>query len=240
MDMEDIYANDVGIPVGSVPRQDWRRLPWRDLPASSAPTETIMTSAGVFRAAESLLGEARSDWITIRPPDWPANLPQLDPVQLWPVPADEHVHARAIYHHRFTNRPPGRPLVRKHIAAGEEARVSHDVALGILIADTTAGLVVMPPGIGVLYRDTVNVERLRAVFEKIWEASLPFGRPALPPMQGKVLDLLTAGFNFKQIAEKLGISPRAASAYAGDIRRRLNAETLVQASALSHLRGWID
>lgn len=200
--MADNHANDAGMSSGAVPSQDWRRLPWPDIPASSASAKAIMTSAGIFRAADSLLREARSDWMTIR--------------------------------------PPGRPLVRKHIASGETARVSIDVALGVLIADTTAALVVMPPGIAVLLRDTANVRNLRTSFEEIWEASLPFGRPSLPPDQGKMLDLLTEGLDLSQIAEEPGISKNAVREYARDIRRRLGARTMMQAGALAALRGWVD
>lgn len=94
-------ADDDSIPARAVPGQGWKRLPWPDTPVSDASAETIMTSAGMFRAAESLLGEARSDWMTIRSPDWPL----MHPIQLWPVPSAQDVHARAICPSQFTARP---------------------------------------------------------------------------------------------------------------------------------------
>ena len=238
--MTDDYAGGADVPAGAVPGRDWRRLPWPDVPTRDAPEEAITTSAGIFRAAESLLREARSDWMTIRPPDWSDGIPEIDPVQLWPVPSTQHIHVRAVYPDRFTARPPGRPLVRKRIAAGEEARVSLDAAVGLLLADTTAALLVLPPGVAMLVRDTGTVRQLRAFFEEMWEASVPFGRPALPPRQEKFLDLLAQGRELDEIADELGISRRAAHGCARDIRRRLGARTMAQAGALASLRGWID
>lgn len=110
----------------------------------------------------------------------------------------------------------------------------------MLIADTTAALIVMPPGIGVLVRDTANVKNLRANFEEIWEESLPFGRPALPPQQEKVLDLLIQGRELGAIATDLGISRDAVHKHARELRRKLGASTMAQAGVLSALRGWGD
>ncbi|MES2444925.1 MAG: LuxR C-terminal-related transcriptional regulator [Pseudomonadota bacterium] len=60
---------------------------------------------------------------------------------------------------------------------------------------------------------------------------------ALPPRQRDVLAGLVAGFGNKEIARKLGISPRTIEIYRAGMMRRLKARTLAQALHIAFVAG---
>lgn len=227
------------IPSGAVPEQGWRRRPELDRALRSSPYEVITTWGGMERAAAALRREVREDWMTMRPPDWAASVPGLGTVPVWPVPTAGGVRARAVYDMSFTANRPGRPLVRERIADGEEARVGRGVMVSLLLADTAAALLASPTGHVLLIRHVVIVDALRGFFEGLWEKALPFGRPPLPPREGRFLDLLTQRQYMYEIADELGFSRSTAYRYARDIRRRLGARTMAQAGVLAYARGWV-
>lgn len=237
--MTDRLAGDIGIPADAIPRQEWGgRIFWPGTSLRATP-RVITDGDAVSRAAALLLCKAHDEWMAVQPTHWTHAASTVDSVPIWPVPDTEHVHARAIYDSSYTTGMLERALVRMHVALGEEARIYRSTAAKMLIADDTA-LVIVPPGTGLLISDTADVDLMRARFERIWEKSLPFGRPALPPHQGKVLDLLIQGHDVDQIANDMGISENAVREHAQGIRRRLGARTMEQAAALAVLRGWVD
>lgn len=237
--MADTDAKGIGIPAGAIPRQDWGGRFWLDRAYHRETNKVITTGRDIFQTVMSLLCDAQEEWMTVRPPSWVNGHPTSDPVPLWPIPDTDKVRTRAIYDSSYSTGPMERFLVRFHVDLGEEARVSHGIDARMLITDGTV-LLVMPPDTGLLITDASVVNQYRSFFTATWETSVPFGRPALPPRQAKVLELLAQGHDLDQIADEVGVSKNAVREYAREIRQWLGARTMVQAGALAALRGWVD
>ncbi len=62
-------------------------------------------------------------------------------------------------------------------------------------------------------------------------------KPRLTPREREVLTLLCQGFEYKQVAERMRISPRTVEKLATSMRAHVGATTNAQAIAIAYERG---
>jgi len=137
---------------------------------------------------------------------------------------------------------------RAEIAAGEQARVTAAVPVGLLLADDTLGLLPLgSAGVLIVHRGVV-LEALSALFDLVWAGALPFSLdgsgPGGPPLvlrndtTSTVLGLLAAGLSDQAIARRLGRSERTVQRHIGRLIDAVGAKTRFQAALQIGHRHW--
>jgi DNA-binding NarL/FixJ family response regulator len=64
--------------------------------------------------------------------------------------------------------------------------------------------------------------------------AVPEGKPLLSPREGQVLDLLSTGYIYKEIADKLGIGIETVRTYVKSICQKMHARNRIEAVAMHH------
>jgi DNA-binding NarL/FixJ family response regulator len=64
--------------------------------------------------------------------------------------------------------------------------------------------------------------------------TVPEGKPLLSPREGQVLDLLSTGYIYKEIADKLGIGIETVRTYVKSICQKMHARNRIEAVAMHH------
>jgi sugar-specific transcriptional regulator TrmB/DNA-binding CsgD family transcriptional regulator len=162
------------------------------------------------------------------------------------------VKVRGIYASEGLEAPGQMAELERLVAAGEEARVSRLVPMKMAIADRKVALLPLSyeriTEQAMVVRGSTLVDALVALFEVLWQLSLPLSEAAegavpdgaVPPLDEagrRLLSLLAAGLSDKAIARELAISPRTLSRQLAALTETLGAKTRFQAGAQARARG---
>jgi DNA-binding CsgD family transcriptional regulator len=96
----------------------------------------------------------------------------------------------------------------------------------------------LPEGITVLRKNAPLAELALAIRRPGADAPRSEAESELTPRQRQVLELIAAGLDNAQIAERLGISTRTARAHVSAVLERLGVENRTQAAVVAVRRGW--
>jgi sugar-specific transcriptional regulator TrmB len=161
---------------------------------------------------------------------------------------------RAVYDPQALNAPGQPDLVRRFMAAGEQARVFPELPTRMIVIDGRAALIPLdahhPGGESLLVRAPAVVDTLQMFFETLWDqaiplpttltdsAEIPWRGPAGLGCDDAMVALLTAGLKDEAIARRMGISTRTLDRRIQILMRGLAARTRFQAGwqAARHYR----
>lgn len=165
------------------------------------------------------------------------------------------VTVRALYDTDGINTPDRLSVLRMWAAAGEQARVLHDVPTKMALVDDRIAILPLSSGSGphpspsfvVLYRSAV-LDALSALFETLWAVALPFqlegvnssaDPTGLSSEERLLVSLLTAGLPDEAIARQAGISYRTLQRRLRALMERAHAQTRFQLGIHAKELGWV-
>jgi DNA-binding CsgD family transcriptional regulator/sugar-specific transcriptional regulator TrmB len=162
------------------------------------------------------------------------------------------IPVRCVYDGSSLRSPAALARRKAEIAAGEQARVTGEVPLHLLLVDDNLAL--MPLGRDRLRSDGLLVVRpcalldgLAALFELAWSTALPLsldrgpsGQPPVlqNPTTRTILGLLAAGLSDQAIARRLGCSERTVQRHILRLSEAVGAKTRFQAALHIGRRNW--
>ena len=141
------------------------------------------------------------------------------------------VRCRVVYD-RTSLAEPGQPaLLEALTAAGQEARVSADVPMKLVISDRRLALTPLSLHHGLtdaalLVHESGLLDALAALFESVWQRAIPL--PEAGDEDGRLLLLLASGLKDEAIARQLGIGERTVRRRVAALADRLGARTRFQ------------
>ncbi|WP_329113849.1 helix-turn-helix domain-containing protein [Streptomyces sp. NBC_01465] len=186
-----------------------------------------------------------------KPPYYPgplyANEPELELLA-------RGVTVRALYDSDGINTPDRLSVLQMWAAAGEQARVLHDVPTKMALVDDRIAILPLSSGSGpdpspsfvVLHRSAV-LDALSALFETLWVVALPFGLDdtestdphSLSSEERLLIGLLTAGLPDEAIARQTGVSYRTLQRRLHALMERAHAQTRFQLGIHAAAHGWV-
>ena len=155
------------------------------------------------------------------------------------------VRCRVVYDRSSLTEPSQPRTIEQLSAAGEDARVSADVPMKLVICDrrlaltplslqhglTDAALVVHASGL---------LDALAALFESVWQSAIPVPEMITPvDEQRRLLMLLASGLKDEAIARQLGIGERTVRRRVAALADRLGARTRMQLGIQAVRQGWL-
>jgi sugar-specific transcriptional regulator TrmB/DNA-binding CsgD family transcriptional regulator len=165
------------------------------------------------------------------------------------------VTVRALYDTEGINTPDRLSVLRMWSAAGEQARVLHDVPTKMALVDDRLAILPLSSGSGpdpspsfvVLHRSAV-LDALSALFETLWTVALPFrleGVESADPHglsseERLLVTLLTAGLPDEAIARQAGVSYRTLQRRLRALMEQAHARTRFQLGIHAMAHGWVD
>lgn len=162
-----------------------------------------------------------------------------------------NVRCRSIYDRRALDQPSSLADITTYQAAGEGVRVLDELPLKLLISDRTTAL--LPggddrPGEWLTVRGSALVEALVALFELLWERSVPLtpvqagtgtNAAGLPASDVQLLGLLFAGLTDVAIARQLDTSLRTVQRRLTRLMQRAGAGNRAQLAWQAARGGWL-
>ncbi|WP_392670666.1 helix-turn-helix domain-containing protein [Streptomyces sp. LN785] len=161
---------------------------------------------------------------------------------------------RALYDADGISKPGRLNVLRMWAAAGEQARVLHDVPTKMALVDDRLAILPLLPGSGpdpspsfvVLHRSAV-LDALSALFEALWAAALPLqlgsvhgtDRNGLSSDDQLLVNLLAAGLTDEAIARQVNISYRTLQRRLRALMDRAHAHTRFQLGIHATANGWV-
>ncbi|MFC7983387.1 LuxR C-terminal-related transcriptional regulator [Streptomyces sp. NPDC057336] len=160
------------------------------------------------------------------------------------------VRMRTVYQNSVKNHPATLAYARWLTDEGAEVRTSPVLLSRLLIFDRSVALVPISPHnsrLGALCtRSPGIVASLLALFEQVWDASVPLGadhvvEPAtgLSPVEQRLLKLLASGMTDEAASKRLGTSLRTVRRQMAALMERLDATSRFEAGLKAAQRGWL-
>ncbi|MEV3932947.1 MULTISPECIES: LuxR family transcriptional regulator [unclassified Streptomyces] len=161
------------------------------------------------------------------------------------------VRMRTLYLDSVRHNPATLSYAKWLSGLGGEVRTTPSLPVRMMVLDHGTAIVPVDGGdssAGALVLSGCGtVTALSALFESIWEQSVPLGQPAsrerdehdLTPQEAEALRLLGQGLTDEAVAKRLGVSPRTARRIAADLLEKLGARSRFQAGAKAVSRGWL-
>jgi DNA-binding CsgD family transcriptional regulator len=174
---------------------------------------------------------------------------------------------RAVYARAGLDLPGRLAAMRRHVAAGEQARVTSDLPVKMFLADNALGLIPLErpdradsADSALVIHSSSLLDTLSALFEKVWATAVPlrFGPGDNPgddpiaaldtdpdtsepgdPGHRTLLGLLAAGLTDEAIGRQLGWHPRTVQRHVRHLMTELGAQTRFQAGLQAARRGWL-
>ena len=155
------------------------------------------------------------------------------------------VRCRVVYDRSSLTEPSQPRTIEELAAAGEDARVSAEVPMKLVICDrrlaltplslqqglTDAALVVHASGL---------LDALAALFEGVWQRAIPVPEMIAPADEDRrLLMLLASGLKDEAIARQLGIGERTVRRRIAALADRLGARTRMQLGIQAVRQGWL-
>lgn len=157
---------------------------------------------------------------------------------------------RTIYLNSIVNDTATTEYARWLVRNGGEVRTAATLPLRMAIYDRRLALVPFDPDDSaagaVLLHGTGVVAALCALFDRVWQTAVQFGKErqrddhGLTAQEREVLSLLSEGHTDDAIAHKLSVSVRTTRRIIADVMTRLGARSRFQAGARARDRGWVD
>jgi DNA-binding CsgD family transcriptional regulator len=225
--------------------------------AVSAPggvVEVITNREEVANLTKSLIHGVRKDWMMMDA--WRSDTPYTEsnaPRRVIDLPDErrDQVRRRCIYDRAFAEDPIGMKIIKDCVAHGEEAAILPEVAMKLMIADTSEALIAITStgaGAAARFRGGPPVIAFREYFEMKWTMARLLGRARAPApaaeiplntVQRKILDLLDEGLTDDQIARHVGLVTGSVRRHIIEIRDKLGVQTRWAACVEAHRRGWV-
>lgn len=220
---------------------------YRAVPRQTATDELAEIVTGKRRTWQRWFGSLASATYQVRV----LNRPPYETEEADPNPAEMEVLGRGIpvrvvYDESGVRSPAVIDRRRAEMAAGEQARITADVPVHLLLVDDNLAL--MPLGRGRLRTEGLLVVRpcalldaLSALFDLLWDKALPLNLDAPTDNDGQpvvlrnhttraVLGLLSAGLSDQAIARRLGCSERTIQRHILRLTEAAGAKTRFQAA----------
>jgi DNA-binding CsgD family transcriptional regulator len=222
--------------------------------APGAVVEVITDRQEVANLTKSLIHGVHKDWMMMDA--WRSDTPYTEsnaPRRVVDIPDKrrDQVRRRCIYDRAFAEDPIGMKIIKDCVAKGEEAAILPEVAMKLMIADTSEALIAITStgaGAAARFRGGPPVIAFREYFEMKWTTARLFGRvrasaPAaeipLNTVQREILDLLDEGLTDDQIARHVGLVTGSVRRHIIEIRGKLGVQTRWAACVEAHRRGWV-
>ncbi|MGH8427537.1 MAG: helix-turn-helix domain-containing protein [Gammaproteobacteria bacterium] len=209
--------------------------------------ELIIGNAAARNMVERILRASQQEVLVLtRPPVLISRLDQpYEREQGYQIKAYARgVRFQSIVDHDFLALPDAVAKVRHDIEAGEEVRVFPNVPTKILICDRQVALIPLNPngaeGSALLVRSSDLLDALCALFDILWERSVPISFSTAGVMETKdpvsnlnkeaknLIRLMAAGLNDKKIAAESTISTRTLERRVTALMRSLGTRTRFQ------------
>lgn len=217
--------------------------------------EVITDRQEVANLTKSLVHSASKDWMMMDA--WRSDTPYTEsnaPRRVIDLPDKrrDQVRRRCIYDRAFAEDPIGMKIIKDCVALGEEAAILSEVAMKLMIADTSEALIAITPtgaGAAVWFHGGPPVIALREYFEMKWKLARLFGHvpasaPAmevpLNPVQREILGLLDEGLTDDQVARHVHLSVGSVQRHINEIKDKLGVPTRWTACVEVHRRGWVS
>jgi sugar-specific transcriptional regulator TrmB len=228
---------------------------YRAVPRQTATDELAEIVTGKRRTWQrwfSSLSSAQSQVRVLNRPPFETDVADPNPAQLETL--RRGIPMRVVYDDAGVRSPEVVARRRAEIAAGEQARITGEVPVHLLLVDDNLAL--MPLGRDRLRTDGLLVvhpcallDALSALFELVWDNALPFSLDATPQDDGQplvlrnpttrtVLGLLSAGLSDQAIARRMGCSERTVQRHILRMTEAVGAKTRFQAALNIGRRNW--
>jgi sugar-specific transcriptional regulator TrmB/DNA-binding CsgD family transcriptional regulator len=228
---------------------------YRAVPRHTATDELAEIVTGKRRTWQrwmSSLNGARCQVRVLNRPPFETEVSQPDPAELEVL--RRGIPVRFVYDDAAVRSPDVIARRRAEIAAGEQARITSEVPVHLLLVDSNLAL--MPLGRDRLRTDGLLVVRpcalldaLSALFEMVWDHALPLNLDATAEEDGQppvlrnpttrtILGLLSAGLSDQAIARRLGCSERTIQRHILRMSEAVGAKTRFQTALHIGRRGW--
>ena len=228
---------------------------YRAVPRQTATDELAEIVTGKRRTWQrwfSSLASASSQVRVLNRPPFETEVSEPNPAELEVL--RKGIPTRVIYDDSGVRSPAVIARRRAEIAAGEQARVTGEVPVHLLLIDEHLAL--MPLGRDRLRTDGLLVvhpcallDALSALFELVWSNALPLTLDAQPEQDGQplvlhnattrtILGLLSAGLSDQAIARRLDCSERTIQRHILKLTEAVGAKTRFQAALHIGRRNW--
>jgi DNA-binding CsgD family transcriptional regulator/sugar-specific transcriptional regulator TrmB len=134
--------------------------------------------------------------------------------------------------------------------AGGEVRTAPTLPHRMIVIDSRIGVVPLDPRDSakgaLLITDPGVVGTLYALFERIWDAAIPFGARVVADTNGltarerQILKLLADGMTDEAVAARLSLSDRTVRRTMNELCERLGAKSRFEAGFRAAQAGWLD
>lgn len=159
------------------------------------------------------------------------------------------VLVRSVYQDSFRNDPATVAYVQWLAELGGQTRTVPSLPMLLVVVDRETALVPIDPANGragaLELRSPGAVAAMAVLFEQMWAAGVPWGRPVprdgqgLSPQERELLGLLAEGHTDENASRRLGVSLRTVRRMASDLMARLGAHSRFEAGVLAARQGWL-
>jgi len=165
--------------------------------------------------------------------------------------ADQQIDSRCVYDRASLTIPGRVGDIWEAVRCGVRTRVAASVPLKLAIADDRQALItsVADDGEGAAYlvHPSALLDALSALFEAVWERSVPLnqptngvdGEPAMSEQRRDLLGLLAGGATDEAIARTFGWSARTVQRHVHALMAEVGAQTRFQIGMEAARRGWV-
>jgi sugar-specific transcriptional regulator TrmB/DNA-binding CsgD family transcriptional regulator len=223
---------------------------YRAVPRPSTGNELTEMVTGARRARQrwqAAMTDATTRVRILSHPSAEAESAEPDPVKVRLLARD--VTLQCVYDESALASAAALARRRAEVAAGERARLTASVPVGLLVSDDRLGLLPLGSAALLVVHPGVLLEALCALFELVWAGALPLdldcasntavGVPVLRNDTTRtVLGLLAAGMTDQAIARRLGRSERTVQRHIGKLIDAVGAKTRFQAALHIGHRHW--
>ena len=230
---------------------------YRAIPHQTSVDGLVDVVTGKRRTLQRWFSSLRTAAHQVRVLDRPPfehNTPNPNPAELDVL--KRGVKVRVVYDESGVRTPKVIARRRAEIAAGEQARMTSEVPLHLLLVDDRLALMPLrqdqPRTEGLLVvHPCALLDGLSALFEMAWNDALPFtfdsaasAAEAVLPLQNPttrtILGLLAGGLSDQAIARRLGCSERTVQRHVQRMMDAVGAKTRFQAALQIGRRNWTE
>jgi DNA-binding CsgD family transcriptional regulator len=229
---------------------------YRAVPRQTATDQLAEIVTGKRRTWQrwfAALGGATTQVRVLNRPPFETDVADPNPIEIETL--GKGIPIRVVYDDSGVRSPAVITRRKAEIAAGEQARITGEVPVHLLLIDDN--LAMMPLGRDRLRTDGLLVvhpcallDALSALFELVWAGAIPLTLDGAPDHNGQpevlrnettrtILGLLSAGLSDQAIARRLGCSERTIQRHILRLTEAVGAKTRFQAALHIGHRHWI-
>ncbi|MFC7613315.1 helix-turn-helix domain-containing protein [Actinokineospora soli] len=224
--------------------EDLARAHQRGGAAGGGAAELIDGEDAVISAIAALQFDAKREVLVVDAPPYlgghcTPNVPELAQLAAG-------IRYRVVYAPESLAAEENVALMRRCVAAGEEARVLAEGALKMVVFDREAAILPSSyehpdPSRRLLVRRSALLDAVVCCFESQWARAVPLAAtaPEVSDRDRELLALLSSGMKDRAIARAMGITERTIGRRVTELMRLLGAETRFQAGVQAARRGWL-